>query len=348
MKRKNSVKYAFSGYFAFFSVIAFTVTFAVIIYQNVSNAYNGNRKAISAIMLVVCLALSLFCTTVDALRRKFTTDRAVEEILEATEKIIRGNYKIRLMPRHSYKNYDNYDLIMENFNQMADELSKNEVLKNDFISNVSHEIKTPLAVIKNYAVALQNDKLSKDEQERHVKAILKASSRLTALVMNILKLNKLENQRIVPEFQKVRMDESLVQTIFEFEERIEQKNITLDCDIDEVTVVSEPSYLEIVWTNLLSNAIKFTPDGGKIEISLKKENEKAVVKVRDTGCGMNEETGKRIFDKFYQGDTSHAKEGNGLGLALVKRVIDLLEGDIFVESKQGEGSVFTVSFNLND
>lgn len=343
MKKRGKLKRALSGYFAFFSVIAVTVTATVMIYDVVRDAYADDTAAISAIMLIVCLGVSLFCTTIDAVRRSFTVDRSVEEILEATERMTSGDFNVRLTPRHAFNKYDDFDCIMENLNQMAAELSKNEILKTDFISNVSHEIKTPLAVIQNYAVALQNEKLSKEERSEYVKTLVRASARLTDLVMNILKLNKLENQKIVAETQVVRLDEMLAQTVFAFDEPLESKGIILDCDLEEISVTTSPSYLEIVWNNLLSNAIKFTPSGGKIFIRLSKSDGNAIVKVKDTGIGMNEETGKRIFDKFYQGDTSHAKEGNGLGLALVKKVIDVLGGKISVESELNKGTTFTVT-----
>ncbi len=341
MKRKK-FRSMLVGYFGFFIFIALTVTAAVMIYQAVAVAYDGDRRAIAAIMLVVCLALALFCTTIDAVRRKYTQEKAVEEILEATEKITSGNFKILLTPRHSRDGYDEFDLIMVNLNQMAAELSKSETLKTDFIANVSHEIKTPLAIMQNYATALISDDLDKDVRASYVKTLAEASSRLTQLVTDILKLNKLENLRISPEKQTVRLDELLAQTVFAFDELMENKHIEFACDIDEITAQVVPSYLEIVWNNLFSNAVKFTPDGGKIAVSLKKSHDDAVMKISDTGCGMTEETGRRIFDKFYQGDTSHAKDGNGLGLALVKRAIDLIGGEISVESELGKGSTFTV------
>lgn len=341
MKRKN-FRSLLVGYFGFFIFIALTVTAAVIIYQAVAVVYDGDKRAISAIMLVVCLALALFCATIDAVRRKYTQEKAVEEILEATEKITSGNFKILLTPRHSRDRYDEFDLIMVNLNQMAAELSKSEVLKADFIANVSHEIKTPLAIIRNYATALAGDGLDKDERANYLKTLVDASARLTELVTNILKLNKLENLRISPEKQTVRLDELLAQTVFAFDELMEKKRIEFSCDIDEITVQVVPAYLETVLNNLFSNAVKFTPEGGAISVSLKKSHGDVVMKISDTGCGMTEETGKRIFDKFYQGDTSHAKDGNGLGLALVKRAIDLTGGEISVESELGKGSTFTV------
>ncbi len=340
--KKKTIKRALLGYISFFLTIALTVTAVVFIHERVRTSYANSKTTIALIMLAVCFALSLICSLIDALRRKLTTDRAVEQILEATEKITSGNFKIMLTPRHSYSNYDDLDVIMDNLNKMAKELSKNEVLKTDFISNVSHEIKTPLAIIQNYATVLQNENLSPEERKEYVKTLTDASSRLNDLVMNVLKLNKLENQSFTPETTPVRLDELLTLSVFNFEEALEKKNITLECDLDEISLTTSPSHLEIVWNNLLSNAIKFTGENGKIKISLKKIGDNITVKISDNGCGMNSETGKHIFDKFYQGDTSHAKEGNGLGLALVKKVIDLLGGEIGVESELGKGTTFTV------
>lgn len=342
MNKKRKINKAFSGYVSFFSVIAVTETIVVLIYERVRNAYGDDRRAISLIMLAVGLGVCLLCTTIDALRRRFTVDKAVEDILNATEQITSGNFRIKLAPRHSYGKYDDYDRIIENLNQMAVALSKNEVLSSDFISNVSHEIKTPIAVIQSYAKLLSGDGLDEAKRKEYLNVLVQASSRLSALVVNVLRLNKLENQKLSPDLAYVRLDEMLAQAVFDFEEAIEEKSIELECDIDEVGITSSAAYLELVWNNLLSNAVKFTPCGGKIRITLKTDKNKAVVSFVDSGIGMSEETGKRIFDKFYQGDSSHSKEGNGLGLALVKRVIDVLGGSIFVESELGKGTTFTV------
>lgn len=326
-------------------MIVLTVTATVIIYSAVNDLYSSDKGTVSIIMLVVCLVLSLLITTIDSLRRKLTIGRSVEDILEATQSISEGNFRVRLTPRHSYNKFDDYDKIMYNLNTMAVELSKSEMLKNDFISNVSHEMKTPLSIIRNYVSALSDEKLDAETRSKYTTILIQTTDRLTALVTNILKLNKLENQQIMPEMTAVRLDESLVQSILEFEELIEDKKIELECDIDEMTIVTSPSHLEIVWNNLLSNAIKFTSSGGKISVTLKKIDDRAIVKISDNGTGMTKETGAHIFDKFYQGDTSHAKEGNGLGLALVKKVIDILGGSISVESELGKGATFTVIIN---
>ncbi|MBQ7348408.1 MAG: sensor histidine kinase, partial [Clostridia bacterium] len=220
---------------------------------------------------------------------------------------------------------------------------KSEILKTDFISNVSQELKTPLAIIQNYVMLIQQKDLDEETKDKYVKTVLQATKRLSDLVSNILKLNKLENQQLSTESETVRLDEMLANAVINYEELIEEKNLNIECDLDELEIFSCPSYLEIVWNNLISNAIKFTEKGGKISVSVKKHGEKAVVTVSDTGCGISPETGAHIFDKFYQGDTSHSQEGNGLGLALVKKVIDVLGGEISVKSELNKGSTFIIS-----
>lgn len=341
MKFKNNRLRIILGYVGIFFIVALTVTVALLIYSYFLTDLDA--KSVSAIMFAVIVALSGICTAFDVLRRRFTISKPVNKILAATDKIAAGDFSVRLEIKHRISDYDEFDCIAENLNLMAEELSKNEVLKSDFISNVSHEIKTPLAIIRNYASALQSEKLNADERRKYAQTLVQASERLNDLVMNILRLNKLENQQLPPEYAAVKLDEQLAQCVFAFEDLIEKKNLQLDCDVDEVTVITSPSHLEIVWNNLLSNAIKFTPEGGKIGVSLKNADGKAVIKVADNGCGISPETGKHIFDKFYQGDTSHAKEGNGLGLALVKKVIDILGGEITVESELGKGTTFTVT-----
>ncbi len=340
MRRRGS-HWSFLGSLLFFVTIAFVVTFAVLLYVYVDEQTGGDSNVVALVMFLVILFLSATCTIIDIFRRKMMIDKPVDQILDATERIASGDFSVRLEQRHGYDEYDEYDAIMENLNVMASALGKSEVLKTDFISNVSHELKTPLAVIKSYAVLLQREK-NEEKRKEYAEILIKASQRLSDLVTNVLRLSKLENEKIQPEKGRVRLHESIAEAIIGMEERIDAKGIALECDLDEVEIFSLQGYLEIVWNNLLSNAIKFTEKGGMVEVTLKKVGNTAVVKVKDTGCGISAETGKRIFDKFYQGDTSHAQEGNGLGLALVKKVIDILGGEISVESVLREGTTFTV------
>ena len=344
--KRNSTKISVFGVIAFFLLIAATVTVSMFIFHVVNKRSAGDRKTIASVMLLTIIFLSLVCTLCDLLRRRVMIDRPTEQILNATERIAAGDFSTRLLPRHRYAKYDQYDVIMENLNTMAAELQKSEVLKTDFISNVSHELKTPLTVIRSYAELLQTE-TDEETRKKYAETLVQAANRLSGLTSNILQLSKLENQKILPEKKKFRLDESLAECILGFEDVLEQKKIELSCDLDEVEIFSSQSYLELVWNNLFSNAVKFTEKGGVIAITLKKGENNAIVSVSDSGCGISAEAGARLFDKFYQGDTSHAHEGNGLGLALVKKVIDILGGEIFVESEINKGSTFTVTIRDN-
>jgi signal transduction histidine kinase len=268
-------------------------------------------------------------------------------VSEAAKKIARGDFQFRIPPSRKDGKKDFVEVMFEDFNTMAQELASIETLQNDFIANVSHEIKTPLAVIQGCAAALRNEELSVDERRDYTAAILETTGKLSTLVSNILKLNKLENQEIRPLAQPFSLDEQLRRSALSFEEQWERKNISFDADLDETTVCYDETMLEIVWNNLLSNAVKFTNPGGSIVVSLKNREDGAVVTVSDSGCGMDAAAQKRIFVKFYQGDTSHSQEGNGLGLALVKKIIELIDGTVAVKSSPGQGAVFTVALKTH-
>jgi len=342
MKRKTAKNfYTAMGYVIFFFTIAVMVTIALTVYERVRGM--EGRGSVSGVMLGVILSLSAVCTLIDVIRRKIMVERPVRKILSATEKIASGDFSVRLETEHSYERYDEYDLIMENLNMVAEELGKSELLKTDFISNISHELKTPLAIIKSYTELIAKSGVTEEERVKYSEIIISASRRLSSLVSNILKLNKLENQGIT-ELSDVRVGALLSECIIAYEELLEKKSIELSADIDEFSLKTSESHIEIVFNNLFSNAVKFTEPGGKISVSLKRKGNDAYLKVSDSGCGISKEAGTRIFEKFYQADTSRSGEGNGLGLALVKKVIDVLGGEIYVESEIGRGSTFTVVF----
>ena len=195
---------------------------------------------------------------------------------------------------------------------------------------------------------LENEKLTKEERKQYLNNLKHATKKLSDLVTNILRLNKLENQKLIPEIKRFNISELIINKIIQYESIIEEKNIELDVNIQEdLYINSEESYIEIIVNNLLTNAIKFTNEKGTISVSLQKNKNEYEIKVKDTGIGMNAETGKHIFDKFYQGDTSHHKEGNGLGLSLVKKVIDIIGGSISVESEINKGTTFIVLIKEN-
>lgn len=289
------------------------------------------------------LLLSLICTVIDSFRRKNTIERPVKRILEATHRITRGDFTARIEPIHTGKHQNEFDVIISDFNKMAEEISGIETFRTDFIANVSHEIKTPISVIHNYATILQTPGLPEEKRMEYAKTMSDASARLADLITNILKLSKLENQQIFPEYQEFNLTEQICECLIGFEEVWEEKHIELDTELDEdVIIKSDDQLLTLVWNNLLSNAMKFTDKGGMVKVALKDKDDYVEVTIADSGCGMTPEAGKHIFEKFYQADKSHATKGNGLGLALVKRVVDIIGGEISVESALGKGSRFTV------
>ena len=223
------------------------------------------------------------------------------------------------------------------------EKRQREQMRREFTSNVSHELKTPLAAIRNYGTLLQQPDLPDEKRLEYAKAITDSSRRLADMMTNILKLNRLENQQIFPQSAEFDLGEQLCECLLQFEDVWEQQNIAIETDIcDDVRVSADAELLSLVWNNLFSNAFKFTPPGGTVSVKLSATQTHATVTVSDTGCGMSPETGAHIFEKFYQGDTSRATQGNGLGLALVKRVVDITQGEISVQSALGVGSSFTV------
>ena len=348
MKTKDYKKSHLSwvGVVSFFLLIAFIMQVAILVYDYICQR-TDDTGLIALLILILIFILSAFCTLCDFIRRKIMIDRPVRKILDATEKISHGDFTVRIDIEHGYENYTEFDFISENLNRMAAELGKSEIMKNDFISGVSHELKTPLAVIGNYASALGDPNLDEESRARYSSVLVDASKRLSDLVTNILKLNKLENQQLKPEMTKINLSDMLAEAILVFEGKIEEKDIQLDLYLGEVFIFSSPSLLELVWNNLLSNAVKFSHKGGKISVSVSEVDGFATVTVSDNGPGMSREVGMRIFEKFYQGESSHSGEGNGLGLALVKRVIDILGGEISVSSEVGVGSSFTVRIKSN-
>ena len=238
-----------------------------------------------------------------------------------------------------------FNEIIDCLNKMTAELAGTETLRTDFIANVSHELKTPLAVMGNYATMLQQPGISEEDRVDYAKAISHSARRLAGLITNILNLNKLENQQIFPKQEEYDLSGQLCEALLQFEDAWEAKELNIETDIeDDVRICSDGELLSLVWNNLISNAVKFTPRGGTIGVALKADEKQVEVTVSDTGCGMKPEVGQHIFEKFYQGDTSHGTQGNGLGLALVKRVVDIFGGEISVQSVYGQGSTFTVRF----
>lgn len=336
----------------FFLLVAFVITCCILLFLRALSISMGIEFTEAHIQTAAKLTfgnvvlLSVLFTVLDTLRRQWMVRRPVRRIVTAAEKIMRGDFSVCLQPIKGLYGEENFNEIIRCFNRMAKEFSGIETLRSDFIGNVSHEMKTPLAVIRNYGTLLQKKDLSEEERLEYGAAVSGAADRLSDLVTNILRLNKLENQQIYPAVAPVDLSEQLVDCLLQYENVWESRDIDIETDIEDgVTVQGDAELLSLIWNNLLSNAFKFTRN--RVRVSLAADEQYVSVCVEDNGCGMSREVGARIFEKFYQADSSRALQGNGLGLALVKRVVDILEGEISVESTPGKGSAFTVKIRRN-
>ena len=303
--------------------------------------WNEVIQSIVPILYWGMIAVELTLFTRREIRR--TYEKPMHMLAEAAERVANGDFSVYIPTSHTSDKLDYLDIMIIDFNKMVEELGSIETLKTDFVSNVSHEMKTPIAIIKNYAEMLQTEHISEEQRKEYAKSVENAAARLSGLIGNILKLNKLENQRITPDIEVYDVCRQLCECILQFEEAWDEKEIELETEIEDVAMIkADASLVELVWSNLLSNAIKFTEPGGQVIVRQTSDKEQIRISISDNGCGMSRKSMEHIFEKFYQGDTSHSKEGNGLGLALVQRVLELMDGDIQVVSEEGKGSTFTV------
>ena len=337
-----------SSFMLFFLTVGFIVSCCMMLFVKTLadtmelTLTNDNIAAAAKVTFWNVILITFLFKFADYIRRKIMVERPTKIITEATEKIMSGDFSVRIPPMQN-SGMEGFNQIAMAINQMAEELGSVETLRTDFIANVSHEMKTPLAVMQNYGTLLQAPDLSDEKRIEYAKGVTDSSRRMADMMTNILKLNRLENQQIYPQASEFDLGEQLCECLLQYENVWEKAAIDIETDIaEDVKVKADAELLGHVWNNLFSNAFKFTPSGGTVTVSLSATEHHAIVKVRDTGCGMTPQVGAHIFEKFYQGDTSHSVQGNGLGLALVKRVIDIMQGEIGVESAVGVGTTFTV------
>lgn len=268
--------------------------------------------------------------------------KLMDELERILKEITKGNYKVRLKDTKYLKEMN------RNFNKMISELDSVEILRNDFVNNFSHELKTPLVSIKGYAEELKRGGLTEEEKNKYLDIIINESNRLTSLSTNILNLSKVEQQQILTDLAKVNVGEEVRQVVLIELKKIEKKNISLDLDIDDCYTLANEGMLEQVFINIIENSIKFTEPNGKINIKVYEKNSKVIVKIKDNGKGIERENLNHIFDKFYTTKDRNNNIGNGLGLALAKRIVDLHEGSIEVSSEKDKYTEFTIILRKED
>lgn len=327
-----------------------TVTFSFLIcflaFNGIFVAYLHRRGLLGSVfsnpvfVILIIFMISLAIASLSAFYVDKSIFAPVEMLSEASKKVATGDFTVRLpAERSSEEMYTTFS----NFNDMVEGLSSIETLRDDFVANVSHEFKTPLSAIEGYASLLQDETLSEKERREYSEKILFNTRRLSDLTSNILLLSKVENQKTPPEKKLFRLDEQLREAILLLEPRWSAKNVNFDLDdLREITYNGPEPLLLQVWTNIIGNAVKFVGEDGNVSVSAEETLNFVTVKISDDGIGMSEETKRRIFDKFYQADTSHRSGGNGLGLTLCLTIVSLCGGSISVDGKEGEGSVFTV------
>jgi len=290
--------------------------------------------------LIYMALVSLLTGTILALLSGKRFLHQINVLAEATKEVAAGNFNVRIKDGNTKEVY----IITKSFNEMVKELSNTETLRSDFVSNISHEFKTPIVSIRGFARRLRKDNtLSEGERNEYLDIIISESERLTRLSSNVLLLSNLENTEKVIEKSAFYLDEQLRRAILLIDPQLQKKQLEVDVSIEKVEIIANEEMLSHLWINLLNNAIKFSPDGSTITVTLKQNADNAIVAISDMGIGMDNETKKRIFDKFYQGDKSRAMEGNGLGLSLVQRIVELDNGNIEVDSQPDKGACFTVS-----
>lgn len=323
-----------------FSLLVLTLLISTGIMSLISKYWSveeGNVLVYGMVVLAISTIVGILLTIAYSAIMVHTS----QPYLDALQKIAECDFSVRIKDGPFMNGLG----IAENFNQMAKRLESVETLREEFVSNFSHEFKTPIVSIAGFAKLLKSPNLSNEERNEYLDVIIDESNRLVRLSESVLMLSRLDSQTVVNE--EFLLDEQIRQSMLLFERACRDKNIELDADLEEITVNNEKKLVSQIWVNLLSNAVKFTPNGGKIEVRAKTVDGKAVVEVQDTGCGMSQQIMDNIFNKFYQGDESHSTEGNGLGLSVVKKICDLLNIKIEVASKVNEGSTFTVTMDCN-
>jgi signal transduction histidine kinase len=267
--------------------------------------------------------------------------KQVNRLINQMNRLAAGDYKARLTYDGIWGKHPTLKELTASFNRMAEELQSTEMLRSDFINNFSHEFKTPIVSIAGFAKVLRKGNLPEETQKEYLAVIEAESLRLSQMATNVLNLTKVENQTILTDVTEYNLSEQIRSCILLLLEKWERKEIEYELDFQEYHIHANEELLKQVWINLLGNAVKFSPPGGVIEVKITEQEQTITVSIQNDGTEIPPEHLGKIFHKFYQADESHASEGNGIGLAIVKQVVELHEGSVSVSSKQGK-TTFTV------
>ena len=335
-------KHSFNFYFILFTSLTICVALALAtLFSELTNlAVNAKNEMLIIIMV---LGYSLIIGSVLANFVGKVLIAPVKRLQKKMNRVAMGDFTTEEL---GLSRIDEVNDLNHSFNLMMQQLRSTEVIQSDFVANVSHEFKTPLSVIEGYATLLQDDNLTGEERKKYAEAILSSSRRVNQLIANVLLLSRLDNQAIDANKTRFSLDEQICQSVVAQEPRWAEKNIDFDVETDSVTYLGNCGVMQHVWDNLISNAVKFSPKGGVVKIRLKNLGDQIVFTIDDEGDGIPEDKMQYVFNKFYQADTSHKGEGNGLGLALVKKILDVVGGDVFVENLPEKGCRFTVKINV--
>ena len=332
MRRKISAMLTLQTFFVVLIVIVIATALALMYRVVITDMHMiGVLSMLVPIVVLVTLVNFLFTRYIY---------RYLDKISDAMQKVADGDYTVRLDAEKDQPFRELY----RNFNTMAEELGGVEMLKNDFINGYAHELRTPITSINGFAEMLLNDDgtLSREEKRSYLEIIASESRRLADLAGNSLLMSRLDTQKIIPDKKPFSLDEQLRRCSILLSGQWTEKDLDMTMDLDEAVYVGDYDLMQHLWINLLTNAVKYTPKGGSITVTLKNEENFIAVSVADTGKGIPPEDRERIFDKYYQTDKSHSKRGLGLGLAICKRIVQLCNGSLTVESEVGVGSTFTV------
>lgn len=344
MKKHDKVKFSLIIQFTWIIFISFLISMLIVLFATAIMRWAGiDFRAFNTILILVFgFAVSLILGTLFAVLFFKRTVNLADDLKMALKRISKGDYSVRLENTSDNKDGILYDVI-ENFNKMVEELDSVTILRNDFISNFSHEFKTPIVSIKGYAELIKNGKnLTEEQKQEYLQVIIDESRRLSNLASSTLLMSKLDSQTSLTETSVFSVNEQLKQCVLVLDNEFKAKNLEVKIKLGKMRVDASMDMLQQVWINLLTNAIKYTPENGIIRITSTELEKEYIVSISDNGMGMTEETLKHIFDKYYQGDNSHSTSGNGLGLSIAKRIVELSGGKIEASSTEGKGTTFNV------